>query len=137
MSPALRPTRLPTLITTRELLDTIRIGIYASLVVGGIYFVAALACVVPLLIAAGLTATFLRPMALAFALGIAASMVVAVTVTPALGALLLREQQVPPDPAEAERLLATAIKPVVLWGEQNETKVKNCQKKYASALNSL
>ena len=46
--------------------------------------IAALACVVPLLIATGLTATFLRPMALAFAFGIAVSMVVAVTVTPAL-----------------------------------------------------
>ena len=51
--------------------------------------VAALACVVPLLIATGLTATFLRPMALAFAFGIAVSMVVAVTVTPALAVLVM------------------------------------------------
>jgi Cu/Ag efflux pump CusA len=51
--------------------------------------IAALACAVPLLIATGLTATFLRPMALAFALAIAISMVIAVTVTPALAAFLL------------------------------------------------
>ena len=51
--------------------------------------VAALACVVPLLIATGLTATFLRPMAIAFALGIVVSMIVAVTVTPALAVLVM------------------------------------------------
>jgi Cu/Ag efflux pump CusA len=51
--------------------------------------VAALACVVPLLIATGLTATFLRPMAVAFALGIVVSMIVAVTVTPALAVLVM------------------------------------------------
>ncbi len=51
--------------------------------------VAALVCVVPLLIAAGLTASFLRPMALALFLGIAVSMVVAVTVTPALAVLVM------------------------------------------------
>ena len=51
--------------------------------------VAALVCVVPLLIATGLTASFLRPMALALFLGIAVSMVVAVTVTPALAVLVM------------------------------------------------
>ena len=51
--------------------------------------VAALVCVVPLLIATGLTATFLRPMALALFLGIVVSMVVAVTVTPALAVLVM------------------------------------------------
>ena len=51
--------------------------------------VAALACVVPLLIATGLTASFLRPMAIAFALGIVVSMIVAVTVTPALAVLVM------------------------------------------------
>jgi len=51
--------------------------------------VAALACVAPLLIATGLTAAFLRPMALVFALAIVVSMVTAVTVTPALAVLLL------------------------------------------------
>ena len=50
---------------------------------------AALVCVVPLLIATGLTATFLRPMALALFLGIVVSMVVAVTVTPALAVLVM------------------------------------------------
>jgi Cu/Ag efflux pump CusA len=51
--------------------------------------VAALVCAVPLLIATGLTATFLRPMALALFLGIAVSMVVAVTVTSALAVLVM------------------------------------------------
>jgi Cu/Ag efflux pump CusA len=51
--------------------------------------VAALVCIVPLLIATGLTATFLRPMALACALGIVVSMVIAVTVTPALAVLVM------------------------------------------------
>jgi Cu/Ag efflux pump CusA len=51
--------------------------------------VAALVCVVPLLIATGVTATFLRPMALALFLGIVVSMVVAVTVTPALAVLVM------------------------------------------------
>ena len=51
--------------------------------------VAALACVVPLLIATGLTASFLRPMAVAFALGIVVAMIVAVTVTPALAVLVM------------------------------------------------
>ena len=51
--------------------------------------VAALVCIVPLLIATGLTATFLRPMALAFALGIVVSMVTALTVTPALAVLVM------------------------------------------------
>jgi multidrug efflux pump subunit AcrB len=50
---------------------------------------AALLCVVPLLLAAGLTASVLRPMAVAFALAVAVSLVVAVTVTPALAAVLL------------------------------------------------
>ncbi len=51
--------------------------------------VAALVCAGPLLIATGLTATFLRPMALALFLGIGVSMVVAVTVTPALAVLVM------------------------------------------------
>ncbi len=51
--------------------------------------VAALVCIVPLLIASGLTATFLRQMAVTFALGIMVSMVVAVTVTPALAVLVM------------------------------------------------
>ena len=51
--------------------------------------IAALVCILPLLIATGLTATFLRPMAVTFALGIVVSMVVAVTVTPALAVLAM------------------------------------------------
>jgi multidrug efflux pump subunit AcrB len=51
--------------------------------------VAAAGCVIPLLLATGLTASFLRPMAMAFALAVIVSLVVAVTVTPALSAFLL------------------------------------------------
>ena len=50
---------------------------------------AVLLSVVPLYFATGLTATFLRPMVLAFGLAVATSMVVALTVTPALAAVLL------------------------------------------------
>lgn len=50
---------------------------------------AALLCVVPLLLATGRTASFLRPMAVAFALAVIAALLVAVTVTPALATVLL------------------------------------------------
>lgn len=57
-----------------------------ALAAGG---VATLACIVPLLIASGLTATFLRPMAAALALAVLVSMIIAVTITPAVAAGLL------------------------------------------------
>ena len=50
---------------------------------------AILLSVAPLYFATGLTASFLRPMVLAFGLAVAVSMVIAVTVTPALAMLLL------------------------------------------------
>lgn len=50
---------------------------------------AAVAWVIPLLLATGRTASFLRPMAVAFTLAVVAALVVAVTVTPALAAVLL------------------------------------------------
>ena len=50
---------------------------------------AAALSVVPLLLATGPTASFVRPMAVSFALAVIVSMVVAVTVTPALAVLLL------------------------------------------------
>ena len=49
----------------------------------------ALVCLVPLFVATGLTATFLRPMVLAFGLAIVTSMVVALLISPALAAVLL------------------------------------------------
>jgi Cu/Ag efflux pump CusA len=51
--------------------------------------VAVLAAAAPVALASGLTGTFLRPMVLAFMFSVAASMMVALTVTPALSALLL------------------------------------------------
>jgi len=50
---------------------------------------AVLVAAVPVVLASGLTGTFLRPMVLAFMFAVAASMVVALTLTPALAALLL------------------------------------------------
>ena len=57
---------------------------------------AVLLAVAPLLFATGLTATFVRPMVLAFALAVTASMVVALTVTPALAVMLLAARR--PEP---------------------------------------
>jgi multidrug efflux pump subunit AcrB len=51
--------------------------------------VAALVCVAPLFVASGLTARFLRPMVLAFGLGVITSMIVALLVSPALSAIVL------------------------------------------------
>jgi multidrug efflux pump subunit AcrB len=51
--------------------------------------VAILAAAAPLLLASGLTAEFVRPMALAFVLSVAVSMVVALVVTPALTVVLM------------------------------------------------
>jgi Cu/Ag efflux pump CusA len=50
---------------------------------------AVLVAAAPIALVPGLTGAFLRPMALAFMLAVAASMVVALTLTPALAALLL------------------------------------------------
>lgn len=50
---------------------------------------AAVLCVGPLLLATGLTASFLRPMAVAFAVAVLVSLAVAVFVTPAVAAVLL------------------------------------------------
>jgi Cu/Ag efflux pump CusA len=49
----------------------------------------ALVCLAPLFAATGLTATFLRPMVLAFGLAVITSMIVALVVSPALAAVLL------------------------------------------------
>jgi Cu/Ag efflux pump CusA len=51
--------------------------------------VIALVCAAPLFAATGLTATFLRPMVLAFGLAVLISMVVALLVSPALAAIVL------------------------------------------------
>ena len=51
--------------------------------------VVALVCAAPLFVATGLTATFLRPMVLAFGLAVIISMVVALVVCPALAAIVL------------------------------------------------
>jgi multidrug efflux pump subunit AcrB len=51
--------------------------------------VVALICVAPLFVATGLTATFLRPMVLAFGFAIFASMLVALIISPALAAIVL------------------------------------------------
>src|SRR5205807_6613053 len=67
----------------------------------------ALLCVAPVFFAKGLSATFVHPMVLTFALAVIASTVVVVTITPALGMLLLERAQ-PRQRAKArgERMLA-------------------------------
>ena len=64
--------------------------------------------VAPLYFAKGLTATYLHPMALSFALGVLASMVVALTLTPALGALLFARGRTRRGSGPAEALAAYA-----------------------------
>jgi Cu/Ag efflux pump CusA len=78
---------------------------------------AVLAIIAPLLVASGVGATFVRPLVVAYAVAVLASTVVALTLTPALAALLLRR----PPPAHplgragtwprhgADRLIAKAI----------------------------
>jgi len=56
---------------------------------------AVLVAVAPVAFVSGLTGAFLRPMVLAFVLAVAASMVVALTVTPALAAVLLGGDRTP------------------------------------------
>ena len=51
--------------------------------------VAALVAAVPIFVAAGVTANFLRPMVVAFGIAVIVSMIVALTVTPALVALVM------------------------------------------------
>jgi Cu/Ag efflux pump CusA len=51
--------------------------------------VVALVCLAPLIAATGLTATFLRPMVMAFGLAVVTSMIVALLISPALAAVLL------------------------------------------------
>jgi len=58
----------------------------------------------PVFFATGLTATFLHPMALAFALTVTASLVMAFTLTPALGVLLFDRGQPRSGPAIAGRV---------------------------------
>jgi Cu/Ag efflux pump CusA len=56
--------------------------VYATLII--------VAASVPVFLLAGLTGAFFRPLALSYTLAIAASMAVALTVTPALALLMLR-----------------------------------------------
>jgi Cu/Ag efflux pump CusA len=56
---------------------------------------AVLVAVAPVAFVSGLTGAFLRPMVLAFVLAVAASMLVALTVTPALAAMLLGGDSLP------------------------------------------
>ena len=69
---------------------------------------AALLTVAPIFAASGLTATFLHPMVVAFALAIGASMVVALTVAPALTAIVTSS------PGRAPRETALAMR-IEIW----------------------
>ena len=76
---------------------------------------AVLLSVVPLYFATGLTATFLRPMVLAFGLAVATSMVVALTVTPALAAVLLGFGRPSPRGARLRRRLEAGYLSSLDW----------------------
>jgi multidrug efflux pump subunit AcrB len=69
---------------------------------------AALLTVGPIFVASGLTATFLHPMVVAFALAIGASMVIALTVAPALTAIVTSS------PGRAPRETALAMR-IEIW----------------------
>ena len=69
--------------------------------------------VVPIMLVGGLTGAFFEPLALAYGLAVLASMVVALTVTPALGYILLRDAKLkgtePPVVRVAKRGYARAL----------------------------
>jgi Cu/Ag efflux pump CusA len=76
---------------------------------------AVLAAAVPVALVSGLTGSFLRPMALAFIFAVAASMVVALTVTPALAAVLLGgDRQAPPARRASRHAPAVLLGPAYL-----------------------
>src|SRR5579863_9840414 len=61
--------------------------------------------VIPVMLVGGLTGAFFEPLALAYALAVLASMAVALTVTPALGYLLLRDARLGPQDPPLMRVL--------------------------------
>jgi CzcA family heavy metal efflux pump len=73
--------------------------------------------VIPVMLVGGLTGAFFEPLALAYGLAVLASMAVALTVTPALGLLLLSRARLshadPPLMRVLKRWYAAALKPVV------------------------
>lgn len=102
--------------------STARVILDASLEVRGAIVYATLieiVAVLPILMLAGLSGSFFRPLALAYALALLASMVVALTVTPALSLILFRSTRslehresplVPPMKRAYERLLGRIIR---------------------------
>jgi CzcA family heavy metal efflux pump len=78
-----KPTRAVILSACLEVRSPI---VYATLII--------VAASIPVFLLVGLTGAFFRPLALSYTLAIAASMVVALTVTPALALLLLRGAQI-------------------------------------------
>jgi Cu/Ag efflux pump CusA len=70
---------------------------------------AVLAAAAPVALISGLTGTFLRPMALAFIFAVAASLVVALTITPALAAVLLGGDRQAPRVRTASRYGLAAL----------------------------
>jgi len=71
---------------------------------------AVLAAAAPVALASGLTGTFVRPMVLAFTLAVAASVLVALTVTPTLAALLLGAGRLPGPASRAGAALGRAYR---------------------------
>jgi CzcA family heavy metal efflux pump len=73
--------------------------------------------VVPVMLVGGLTGDFFRPLALAYGIAVLASMLVALTVTPALGLVLLPSAQLkaadPPLMRVFKKMYAVALKPLL------------------------
>ena len=78
--------------------------VYATLII--------LAAVIPVFFLTGLMGSFFQPLALSYTLAVAASMLVAVTVTPAMALILLRKAKLHPKPP-----------PVVRWSQAAYTKL--------------
>jgi len=80
--------------TAGRMISPFHVVLAASLEVRVAIFYATLIniiAVIPVMLVGGLTGAFFEPLALAYALAVLASMVVALTVTPALGYILLRD----------------------------------------------
>ncbi len=93
--------------------STARVVLEASLEVRGPIIYATLIIIVaavPIFFLEGLTGAFFRPLALAYTLAVLASMVVALTVTPALALILLRKAPLDPRDPPVVRVLKRGYK---------------------------
>lgn len=96
-------------------LETSSVAIYATLIV--------MLAVTPIFFMGGVSAAFFEPLALAYVLAVAASMLVALTVTPALSVLLLRNAPRAPQDSPLARWLRGRFEAIVPRALQARGKV--------------